>query len=867
MATTEKIIIEIDVQSNTLKDTEDKIKKVSGALVKLRGDEKANENQLRATEAELRLLNKTYREQDRVLQASIKANNAAEGSLEQLKAQYVVAQAAVNKLSAEQRENTQEGKDQIAEVARLNAELKRIESSYGQNARNVGNYTEAVKPLRQQLRDLNMQMQQLAIQGKDNSDEFKNLALQAGKMREAMDDVNETVKRVANNKLEITFNGVIDAARGVAAGFGLVQGAAALMGSENEDLQKGMVKLQAIMLTINSLSEIQQLLRKEGAISIAFETLQTTRNTLAKTANAAATAVLNTSMGIAISIMNALGISTVATSGAFRLLTAVIAGVGIGAFVVAAGFLVKQIGDAVVEIYNIVTATEDYEKTQLALNRAIEASNKVYKENIDLLRSENDERQKLRDNNIDLLKSIGASEEKLRDIQSKNTKERLKDLDEERTRSTATFIQLSKLPLRFAMDLVKSNDEIRKYIKLNQLTLKQGELDVLNDIIQTNNKITDVKVGTQIDINNKILKAQEEFKKKTEDALSALNTLENKILSDNYEFRIKQLTDTYVKEGKIIEESYKLGLVNEQQYLTDKLALQNLYSQNLRAILSADAQFQKDLTNELIAGQDLIAQNQLDKQAENEAKSLEAYKIYKSEVKNVDDEVTKGIVDNNAQVLAIVLQQADLISKAFIDSIDENGLNLEKFSKQALAVVIDTIEKIVTAQALAAIGIVNIGSLATGQSIATGGVAGIIQGIALTALIKAAFTGFKAALLSQFEDGGIIPKAADGMLVGNRHAQGGIKIGTPSGMIEAEGGEVIINRKSVSMYKPLLSAINEAGGGVKFADGGQIYTPPVSQEFNILADMFKTMPQPVVSVVDIIDVTQKVGRVKATATL
>jgi hypothetical protein len=69
------------------------------------------------------------------------------------------------------------------------------------------------------------------------------------------------------------------------------------------------------------------------------------------------------------------------------------------------------------------------------------------------------------------------------------------------------------------------------------------------------------------------------------------------------------------------------------------------------------------------------------------------------------------------------------------------------------------------------------------------------------------------------------------------------------------------------MYKPLLSAINEAGGGVKFADGGQIYTPPVSQEFNILADMFKTMPQPIVSVVDIIDVTQKVGRVKATATL
>ena len=58
-----------------------------------------------------------------------------------------------------------------------------------------------------------------------------------------------------------------------------------------------------------------------------------------------------------------------------------------------------------------------------------------------------------------------------------------------------------------------------------------------------------------------------------------------------------------------------------------------------------------------------------------------------------------------------------------------------------------------------------------------------------------------------------IPKASRGMMLkGNSHAQGGI-------LIEAEGGEAIINKRSTMMYTPLLSAINQAGGGVAF-DGG-----------------------------------------------
>lgn len=59
-----------------------------------------------------------------------------------------------------------------------------------------------------------------------------------------------------------------------------------------------------------------------------------------------------------------------------------------------------------------------------------------------------------------------------------------------------------------------------------------------------------------------------------------------------------------------------------------------------------------------------------------------------------------------------------------------------------------------------------------------------------------------------------LPKASRGTLLqGKSHAEGGIKI-------EAEGGEAIINKRSTAHFRPLLSAINEWGGGVKFANGG-----------------------------------------------
>ena len=76
-----------------------------------------------------------------------------------------------------------------------------------------------------------------------------------------------------------------------------------------------------------------------------------------------------------------------------------------------------------------------------------------------------------------------------------------------------------------------------------------------------------------------------------------------------------------------------------------------------------------------------------------------------------------------------------------------------------------------------------------------------------------------------------------GLFVGRSHATGGIKAYNVSTQqpIEVEGGEVIITKKAVDdgekrefegemlTNKEILSRINESGGGVSFADGGEIH--------------------------------------------
>ena len=127
-----------------------------------------------------------------------------------------------------------------------------------------GNAESTVKSFKTQLKEAKIEAQQLVA----TFGEFSNEAL-AGQQKVAnlsdqMEDFNDRVKALNPDK----FAKVQTVVNGVASGFSAAQGAMALFGSESEDLQKTLVKVQGAMALAQGLEGI-------GKVQQQFKTLAT----------------------------------------------------------------------------------------------------------------------------------------------------------------------------------------------------------------------------------------------------------------------------------------------------------------------------------------------------------------------------------------------------------------------------------------------------------------------------------------------------------------------------------------------------------------------------------------------------------------
>ena len=109
------------------------------------------------------------------------------------------------------------------------------------------------------------------------------------------------------------------------------------------------------------------------------------------------------------------------------------------------------------------------------------------------------------------------------------------------------------------------------------------------------------------------------------------------------------------------------------------------------------------------------------------------------------------------------------------------------------------------------------------------GLSKMMTGVSIASIVASTIQGF-----SKKARGGMIEEYAHGGMVhGKSHAQGGEKFAVGGRVVELEGGEAVINKRSTAMFRNQLSAMNAAGGGVKFADGGLMNMPSFAQsQFN-----------------------------------
>jgi hypothetical protein len=212
------------------------------------------------------------------------------------------------------------------------------------------------------------------------------------------------------------------------------------------------------------------------------------------------------------------------------------------------------------------------------------------------------------------------------------------------------------------------------------------------------------------------------------------------------------------------------------------------------------------------AAKEQIEREHADKLAQIKAQEFEAQKQTTLAI----EQVTAQFGQTMAEIGDLMIQEGQGRDKKMFEAGKKAAIAGIAIDKAAAIASIITNTAIANAKSVAAFPLtlgqpwVTINTVSAALSIAATLAAGIkaVSQINSTSF-QSSDSGEKSNMLGRnYEDGG--------MIEGPRHAQGGT-------IIEAEGGEAIMTRGAVTMFAPLLSAMNQMGGGTSFSKGAVGY--------------------------------------------
>ena len=197
-----------------------------------------------------------------------------------------------------------EGKTSTDEFNKLNTSLKGQISSYEKVSTGATSMRSGIRATREEL-------SKMLVSGEANTAQLYKMAKAGGELSDAMGDASQAISVMASDTFPL--DSMLQGVQSITAGFQVAEGAMALFGVENEDLQKTLVKLNALMAITSGLQQLQNSLQKTSALSLGFNVVMQKAYTLA------------------------VGEST----GAMKLFRLALISTGIGAFVVLLGVAVS----------------------------------------------------------------------------------------------------------------------------------------------------------------------------------------------------------------------------------------------------------------------------------------------------------------------------------------------------------------------------------------------------------------------------------------------------------------------------------------------------------------------------------------------
>jgi hypothetical protein len=158
--------------------------------------------------------------------------------------------------------------DEFNDIAKAIGEYK---SAITAADRAVELYAKSTDAASARIGGLEDKLYDLAIAGQSNTKEFKDIANEVAVVKRAIAETDAQVDALAQRGAK--FGAFVQSVELVGAGFQAVEGAAALFGAENEELQETLVRLQGIMAITSALEQgrviiMEQLAAKTGLATV-----------------------------------------------------------------------------------------------------------------------------------------------------------------------------------------------------------------------------------------------------------------------------------------------------------------------------------------------------------------------------------------------------------------------------------------------------------------------------------------------------------------------------------------------------------------------------------------------------------------------
>ena len=133
-----------------------------------------------------------------------------EDSYNKLSAEYSTITAELNKLGTVEGEGGRAQKELTARAAAARRD-EALESRDGDMSLNVGNYTDSIADalgrsvsFRTRLRELTEQMAVMRLEGKANTEEYRRMSSEAGRLRDAHRDASKEIRNMSSDTPTLT---------------------------------------------------------------------------------------------------------------------------------------------------------------------------------------------------------------------------------------------------------------------------------------------------------------------------------------------------------------------------------------------------------------------------------------------------------------------------------------------------------------------------------------------------------------------------------------------------------------------------------------------------------------------------------------